>query len=150
MQRATIVAWIKTVLNLDHEKRQFLNKMLKRPLFKTSRKILVKFTKFLKALKIQIHDFFWDSAGTWLAFWLCCFPTEVYSRTETKTVCCTSHTKATIHEPMSLPHRGRGRGRLLPLNDHTFWFLCHPYCTHVQWKTYCEGAILSLTHSLRR
>ena len=24
-----------------------------------------------------------------------------------------------------------------------------PYCTHVQWMTYCEGAILSLTRSLR-
>ena len=29
-------------------------------------------------------------------------------------------------------------------------FLCHPYCTHEQWMTYCEGAILSLTHSLHR
>ena len=27
-------------------------------------------------------------------------------------------------------------------------FLCHLYCKHVQWMTYCEGAILSLTHSL--
>ena len=29
-------------------------------------------------------------------------------------------------------------------------FLCHPYCTHVQWMTYREGAILSLTRSLTR
>ena len=27
-------------------------------------------------------------------------------------------------------------------------FLCHPYCTHVQWMTYCEGVILSLTRPL--
>ena len=27
-------------------------------------------------------------------------------------------------------------------------FLCHPYCTQVQWMTNRKGAILSLTHSL--
>ena len=50
--------------------------------------------------------------------------------------------------PPERRQKGARTGQVKPLEWLKYaLFLCHPYCTHMQWMTYREGAILSLTHS---
>ena len=49
------------------------------------------------------------------------------------------------------PERGMGLGMVLGRVKHSLLIIfMSSDCTHVQWMTYCEGAILSLTHSAVR